>query len=216
MHDVLIVGAGPAGSIAGLVLARAGARVRILDRAAFPRDKLCGDTVNPGTLAELDRLRVSAALHERGLPVEGMTVTGEHGVTIEGRYPRGLCGRAILRRDLDAMLLQCAVDAGAAFEPGVAVRSAIVNEGGGPSVIGVMAGESRVPAAMRAAVTIAADGRRSTIAFGLGLARHPPMPRRWAIGAYFEGACGTTTFGEMHVRRGRYIGIASVPGGLTN
>ena len=56
MHDVLIVGAGPAGSIAGLVLARAGARVRIVDRAAFPRDKLCGDTLNPGTLAHLSRL----------------------------------------------------------------------------------------------------------------------------------------------------------------
>jgi flavin-dependent dehydrogenase len=114
------------------------------------------------------------------------------------------------------MLLQCAVDAGAAFEPGVAARSAIVHERGGPSVIGVMAGESRVPAAMRAAVTIAADGRRSTIAFGLGVARHPAAPRRWAIGAYFEDAGGPTTFGEMHVRRGCYIGIATVPGGLTN
>jgi flavin-dependent dehydrogenase len=49
--DVLIVGAGPAGTIAGLVAARAGARVRIVDRALFPRDKLCGDTVNPGTMA---------------------------------------------------------------------------------------------------------------------------------------------------------------------
>ncbi len=172
--------------------------------------------MNPGTLAELDRLRLSADVHERGLPVEGMTVTGEHGVTIEGRYPRGLCGRAILRRELDAMLLQRAVDAGAAFEPGIAVRSAIVDERGAPSVIGVMAGDSRVPAAMRAAVTIAADGRRSTIAFGLGVARHPSRPRRWAIGAYFDDAGGTTTFGEMHVRRGRYIGVASVPGGLTN
>src|SRR5262249_51881596 len=60
-----------------------------------------------------------------------------------------------------------------------------------------------------AAVTIAADGRRSTIAFGLGLARHPVRPRRWAIGAYFGDGPGTDpgpsrvrpgsvpTFGEM-------------------
>src|SRR5438876_2486050 len=103
MFDVLIVGAGPAGAIAALVLARAGARVRIVDRASFPRDKLCGDTVNPGTLAELDRLGMAAAVHERGLRVDGMTVTGERGasgVVIAARYPRGLCGRAILRRDL--------------------------------------------------------------------------------------------------------------------
>ena len=54
--DVVIVGAGPSGAVAATVLARAGARVRLLDRAAFPRDKLCGDTVNPGTLAILRRL----------------------------------------------------------------------------------------------------------------------------------------------------------------
>src|SRR5437870_9051565 len=109
MDDVVIAGGGPAGATAALVLARAGARVRILDRAQFPRDKLCGDTVNPGTMAELDRLGVSAAVRERGLRVDGMRVTGDGGVSgmvIEGRYPRGLCGCALLRRDLDAILLQ--------------------------------------------------------------------------------------------------------------
>src|SRR5262249_24835004 len=72
---------------------------------------------------------------------------------------------------------------------------------------------------LRARITIAADGRRSTLAFGLGLARHPPRPRRWAIGAYVETARSSTfspSLGEMHVRSGRYIGIAPVPGGLTN
>ena len=57
MDDVLIVGAGPAGAVAATVLARAGARVRVIDRATFPRDKLCGDTLNPGCLALLRRLR---------------------------------------------------------------------------------------------------------------------------------------------------------------
>ena len=65
-------------------------------------------------------------------------------------------------------------------------------------------------------MVIAADGRRSTIAIGRGLSRQPQRPRRWAIGAYFAGVEGVTTFGEMHVRRGHYIGVAPVPGGLTN
>src|SRR5471032_579021 len=104
--DVLIVGAGPAGSVAGIVLARAGARVRIVDRATFPRDKLCGDTVTPGTLARLTRLGTAQDTDARGLRVDGMLVTGARGVAIEGRYPEGRSGRAILRRDLDWLLLQ--------------------------------------------------------------------------------------------------------------
>src|SRR3989441_6955884 len=99
MIDVLIVGAGPAGSVAATVLARAGARVRILDRAAFPRDKLCGDTVNPGTLALLRRLRMAEPIEAAGLPIDGMLLTGE-GVAIKERYPSGLQGRALMRRDL--------------------------------------------------------------------------------------------------------------------
>src|ERR687887_2373923 len=106
MLDVLIVGAGPAGAIAGLVLARAGARVRLVDRARFPRDKLCGDTVNPGTLARLRRLGIASHIEELGLPVAGMRVTGHTGIVVDGRYPDGLTGWAIVRRDLDSILLK--------------------------------------------------------------------------------------------------------------
>ncbi len=67
-----------------------------------------------------------------------------------------------------------------------------------------------------ARLVIAADGRRSTLAFGLGLARHPARPRRWALGAYFEGVIGLAERGEMHIGKGRYIGVAPLPGGLAN
>ena len=221
MLDVLIVGGGPAGSVAGAILARAGARVRIVDRATFPRDKLCGDTVNPGTLARLRALNLAGGIDELSLRVDGMQVTGGHGVSIDGRYPEGVSGRALTRRDLDWLLLQHAMAAGCQFEPGVTVRRAIV---GGPrqvpTVGGVVIGAGGHESPMPARVTIAADGRHSTIAFGLGLARHPSRPRRWAVGAYFEyflpATVGRVTLGEMHVRRGHYIGVAPVPGGLTN
>src|SRR3954447_12694851 len=125
MLDVLIVGAGPAGSVAGAILARAGARVRILDRATFPRDKLCGDTINPGTLARLQALDLAGGIDENALRVGGMRVTGERGVAVEGCYPRGLTGRAITRRDLDWLLLQQAIAAGCQFDSGVTVRGAM-------------------------------------------------------------------------------------------
>jgi len=230
--DVLIVGAGPAGAVAGAVLARAGARVRLVDRAVFPRDKLCGDTVNPGALAVLRRLDLAGDLDVRGLAVGGMLVTGEGSVAIEGRYPDGVRGVAILRRDLDAMLLDRAIAAGCEFEDRVAVRRARLQDRPGmPLVMGVDTGGDGAVRTIPARVTIAADGRRSTLAFGLGLARHPERPRRWAIGAYFHDTAtawgrrsdggGTEegrrwTLGEMHVRRNCYIGVAEVPGGLTN
>ncbi len=209
--DVLIVGAGPAGAVAAAILARNGARVRVLDRAVFPRDKLCGDTVNPGTVAILKRLRLAADLDTSGLPIDGMRLSGEHGVVVDGRYPDGTIGRALLRRHLDWMLLQDALAARAQFEPGVPVRRAIIEAG---RVAGV---ELHGGCRLRAPVVVAADGRRSALAFGLGLSAHPARPRRWAMGAYFESPEHVRpTVGEMHVRRTHYIGVAPVPGGLTN
>jgi flavin-dependent dehydrogenase len=212
MNDVIVVGAGPAGSVAAGVLARAGVRVQVVDRATFPRPKLCGDTVNPGALACLDRLGLSDVVRRRGRPIDGMLVTGEGGVAIEARYANGLRGWSLGRSDLDWSLLEQAIQAGAAFEPRILVRGAIVTDGPrGKVVTGV---ETR-DGMLRAPVVIAADGHRSRVAFGLGLARHPGQPRRWAVGAYFEGDGGTSSLGEMHIRRGWYVGVAPV-GALTN
>ena len=221
--DLLVVGAGPAGSIAALVAARAGARVRILDRCSFPRNKLCGDTVNPGTMATLARLGVALDVEARGIPVEGMMVTGD-GVTICGRYPDGLRGRSIRRSDLDWILLRAAIEAGCEFDPGVNVRGASLREMMGREAIRGLqvAWRSRVMSIPASAV-IVADGRRSALAFGLGFLRHPPRPRRWAIGAYFTGVrapefatAARSTVGEMHIRPHGYIGVAPTPDGLTN
>ena len=216
LADVLVVGAGPAGTVAATVLARAGVRVRLLDRATFPRDKLCGDTINPGTLALLRRLDLASEIVARGVPVDGMIVTGEGGTAIEGAYPRGRQGVALSRRHLDSILLRQSVAAGAAFDCGVAVREAIVdNSAQAPAVRGVVVSTHGAAHQLRASVVIAADGRRSSLAFGLRLARHPPRPQRWAIGAYFEDAV-SSSFGEMHIRRGRYIGVAPLGNGVSN
>ena len=214
---MIVCGAGPAGAVAATVLARGGARVLLLDRAVFPRDKLCGDTINPGTLAILRRLGM-AAFESSAVAVDGMTVTGERGVRVRGAYGGGVRGLAILRRDLDAALVRHAGDAGARFEEGVLVRGPLVDAaGGGRRVRGVIvAGRDGRDIRIPAPLVIAADGRRSRLALPLGLARHPRHPRRWAVGAYFADVAGLSSFGEMHVRRGRYLGVAPVPSGLAN
>src|SRR5262245_66319580 len=105
MVDVLIAGAGPAGSLAALRLARAGARVLLVDRARFPRDKLCGDTLNPGAMRLADRAGLRARIEAVSRPLDGMLITGGSGVRVRGTYGRGLVARALTRRVLDRVLL---------------------------------------------------------------------------------------------------------------
>jgi flavin-dependent dehydrogenase len=126
--DAVIVGAGPAGSIAALVLARAGVRVRLIDRASFPRFKLCGDTLNPGALSILRELDEATALRvtAHALPIDGMIVTGPAGARVAADYQAGVRGVAIARADLDLMLLEAAIAAGASFEEGVSVLGPVV------------------------------------------------------------------------------------------
>jgi flavin-dependent dehydrogenase len=212
--DVIITGAGPAGAIAATVLARAGARVRLLERARFPRHKLCGDSINPGAAAVLHRLGLADAL-VGGLPVEGMLVSGEGSVAVEGWYPAPVRGVSLTRAVLDARLVEAAVRAGAEFDEGVLVRGPLV--GPADEVTGVDAvdahGRQRP---LHSRIVIAADGRFSRVARSLRLSGAARHPRRWAIGAYFENVSGLGPRGEMHVRGDHYVGVAPVPGGLVN
>ena len=213
--DVLIAGGGPAGAIAALVLARGGARVTVFDRARFPREKLCGDTINPGALAILRGLGLEHTT-AGALPIDGMIVSGDRGVRVTGAYSAGQHGLALPRRALDLRLLQAAVAAGARVEEGVLVQQAILSDDGG-AVKGLFVRSATGTRQRRlAAVTIAADGAYSRLARGLGLTRTPRSPRRWAIGAVFGGVAGLSSFGEMHVRERWYIGVAPLPGGLAN
>src|SRR2546422_11373755 len=95
--DVLVVGAGPAGSMAALVLARAGVRVRLVDRARFPRGKLCGDTLNPGTLSILDRLGIAGPVPHRAMAITGVSISGPNGARVSATYPDGIRGAALPR-----------------------------------------------------------------------------------------------------------------------
>ena len=214
MTDVIVVGAGPAGSLAATILARQGVRVTVFDRARFPRPKLCGDTLNPGALAILAPHVPIEPILAAGRPLHGMVLTGPGGVRVDGRYRGAMRGRSITRADLDRYLVEHARSAGAVIEEGVKVSDPLVADG---AVEGVrVGGANGATFPHQARLVIGADGRESRIARALQLSSFASRPRRWALGAYFEHVSELTDLGEMHVRRGHYIGVAPVPGGLAN
>src|SRR3990170_1937738 len=118
--DVLVVGAGPAGSATAILLAAAGHSVVVVDRAGFPRDKACSEYMNPEAVRILDRLGVVGALEEAGaVALAGTSVTAARGARLQGRFalaghrPSRAPGLSVPRRILDHRLLVAARDAGA-------------------------------------------------------------------------------------------------------
>src|SRR5215212_3721111 len=117
--DALVIGAGPAGSIAALVLARGGARVALVDKATFPRDKACGDLIGPRGVQLLRELRLD--VHE-AMRVTDMLVVGPTGnrvrlPAVAGRTYPGY-GIVVPRSQFDAALHCAAIAAGAEFFAG--------------------------------------------------------------------------------------------------
>lgn len=112
--DVLIIGAGPAGSAAARALARGGARVVLVDRHAFPRDKVCGDALIPDALAALDRLGVKERVLRQavGLGAVHVYAPNRKRVCLRGQ------SACVPRSVLDDVLREAAVEAGARFVPG--------------------------------------------------------------------------------------------------
>ena len=209
MFDVIVCGAGPAGAVAATVLARKGVRVLMLDRARFPRRKLCGDTINPGALAMLRRLGMSETFESAALELEGMIVTGEHGVSVRATYGGRVRALSIVRHVLDTALVRAATAAGARFEEGVLVRGTLVDETPVPRVRGiVMAGRDcrviRVPAPF----VLAAYGRRRSRARQTEASRSA----RAAIGATSPACESRQPFGECTCR-GNYRRRARCPAG---
>ncbi len=218
--DVLIAGAGPAGSATAALLARAGARVTLVDRAAFPRDKACSEYMSPEAVRILDRLGVLGAVEAAGAaPLVGTAVTAACGARLHGEFARAgyrpfrPTGLSIARRVLDSELLAAARAAGAEVLERTAVEELVYERGAiGGAVLRDGAGRRR---ALRARLTVGADGLRSLVARRLGGYRQG-RPRRVAFVAHLEGVEGMGSSAEMYVGTAGYIGLNPLGAGLTN
>lgn len=178
VRDVVIVGAGPAGCAAGVVLARAGMRVTVLDRARFPRDKVCGDALSNKAVALVRAMGAGDALDATPhASVRGALAILPDGAAIRRDYAAE--GRVVPRLALDALLVDALKRAGAEVIEGANVRD-VLREGA--RVTGVRTDTETFDAR----AVIAADGPGSIAWRVMG---ENPAGRGLAISAtaYFEG-----------------------------
>jgi menaquinone-9 beta-reductase len=160
-YDLAVIGAGPAGTACALAACQAGWRVALVERAAFPRHKVCGDCLNPSLWPVLETLGTAAAIRALDhAPLDRVRFVSESGRPLEVPLPSG-AERAVTRESFDVVMLQAALDAGAVLVSG--------------SPLTALKYETRQwhlatsTATLTAGCVVAADGRNSTTCRLLGL-----------------------------------------------
>jgi geranylgeranyl reductase family protein len=202
--EVIVVGAGPAGSTAATYLARCGLDVLLLEKSTFPREKVCGDGLTPRGVKQLIDLGVDTReeagwLHNRGLRV----VTEHHNLELDwpnlSNYPP--YGLVRPRQDFDEMLARTAQRAGARLMEETNVSGAITDERTG-RVVGVTAkvGKDKEPVSYRAPLVLACDGVSARLALSVGIEKRDDRPMGVAVRRYYTSPRTKDDYLESHLQ----------------
>ena len=210
VYDAAIIGGGPAGAACAALCAQSGMRVLVLEKNRFPRDKVCGDCLNPGCWPLLEELGLAhAVLALPHAPLREVAFIAPNGrrfaFPLESAGPGEI---AITRRSFDALLLRRARTLGAE----VCENSSLQHLSKDPAGLWhIETSGSR----FTARTLIAADGRNSTVARLLNAA---PKARRDRIGlqTHLSSRAASTGAVELHFLPEGYCGVAPVGEGLTN
>ncbi|HEY7118215.1 MAG TPA: NAD(P)/FAD-dependent oxidoreductase [Tepidisphaeraceae bacterium] len=202
MFDVTIIGAGPAGSVAACMLARAGCDVTLVEQARFPRDKVCGESLSALGVAVLTRIGLAQPVRAVGPAILVRTALhSADGRSLTLRLPHPMWG--VSRRAMDAVLLEAARQAGAC------VRQPARCEGLNGALLVRDLASNRVET-FRPTWVIVADGK------GALLPDRPPPTSDFGVKAHFADVVGPRDTVELFGVRGHYVGLAPIERGLSN
>jgi geranylgeranyl reductase family protein len=197
LHDVIIVGAGPAGSAVAYLLSLQGRRVLLLDKNAFPRDKTCGDCLSPGSLRALRAMGLLEPVLAIGWRIHRALALAPNGhaisapVQADGDLPD--FALVVPRLQLDDLLRRQAVDAGGEFRT-LHVTGLLR---AGDEVLGVSANGPEGPLDLRARLVVLATGASTALLEHAGMLAASPVFDR-AARTYYDGVSGLSDMIEAY------------------
>ncbi|MDI1461893.1 geranylgeranyl reductase family protein [Catellatospora sp. KI3] len=213
--DVIVVGAGPGGSATAYHLAKHGAKVLLLEKTEFPREKVCGDGLTPRAVKQLIDMGVDVSPEAGWLHNKGLRVIGG-GVRLELDWPELASfpnfGLVRTRMDFDDMLAKRAVAAGADLRTGHNVTGPVLDAEG--RVVGVEVKTAEGVRTLRAHVVVGADGVSGRLPLALGIAKREDRPMGVAVRRYYHcPAKADDDYLESWLElRSREAGSAQLPG----
>jgi geranylgeranyl reductase family protein len=198
--DVLIVGGGPAGCIAGILLAREGIRATILEKNPPGHRKICGDLLGSRSLQFLDGLNIDWTTKQaEGLSIEGIQVYDEKGLTsvayLEKRPGKDPVGITLRRDCLDSYLQEKAEASGCRLLYGVKFHEFVARE---ETALICRASANGVDNVFRAKLVLGADGVQSATARAAGLFERRPEVMLLAVRGYYRNVQGLRNTIELY------------------